>query len=132
MDRIPFTTWEETHANFQVTLPTTFNFGRDVVDAWAKSRPASHCLIWQNDREQKRSFTWSEMSELTNRCAAALSALGVRKGDRVIVMLPRIPEWQIAMVGCFKLGAIPIPCIEMLTAKDIAYRSVVIAARAPE
>jgi hypothetical protein len=42
--------------------------------------------------------------------------------DRVIVLLPRIPEWQISMVACLKAGAIPIPCIEMLTAKDIAFR----------
>jgi len=46
----------------------------------------------------------------------------VKRGDRVIVMLPRLPQWQIAMVGCAKLGAVPVPCIEMLTAKDVAYR----------
>ena len=37
-------------------------------------------------------------------------------------MLPRLPEWQIAMVGAIKLGAIPIPCIDMLTPGDVAYR----------
>jgi acyl-coenzyme A synthetase/AMP-(fatty) acid ligase len=46
----------------------------------------------------------------------------VRRGERVIVMLPRIAAWQVAMLGCMKLGAIPIPCIEMLTGKDLAYR----------
>ena len=122
MERIPFTSWEEAHTRFRVELPETFNFGRDVVDAWAAARPDAECLIWQNDSGEERRFTWHQMRQLTNRCANALAGAGVSKGDRVVVMLPRIPEWQIAMVACFKLGAVPIPCIEMLTQKDVAYR----------
>ncbi|MEL6622420.1 MAG: AMP-binding protein [Pseudomonadota bacterium] len=123
MERIPFTTWEETRARFQLDVPETFNFGRDVVDDWAETKPDALCLIWQNDHGADLRYTWAEMRRLTNQFANALTSAGVGKGDRVIIMLPRIPEWQIAMVACFKMGAIPIPCIEMLTEKDIAYRA---------
>ncbi|MGE0205294.1 MAG: acyl-CoA synthetase [Hyphomicrobiaceae bacterium] len=120
--KIPFMTWRSTHSAFAWEVPQTFNFGRDVVDDWARRRPQSLCLVWQNDKGTERRFTWAEMSALTDRFASALAAAGIAKGDRVIVMLPRIPEWHIAMVGCAKIGAIPIPCIEMLTEKDVAYR----------
>ncbi|MFZ4807270.1 MAG: acyl-CoA synthetase [Hyphomicrobiaceae bacterium] len=120
--KVPFTTYEETYGKFRWELPATFNYGRDVVDDWAARTPDRDCLIWQDDAGRERRFTWAEMRALTNRFANALTRAGIGKGDRVIVMLPRIPSWQIALVGCTKVGAIPIPCIEMLTEKDVAYR----------
>ena len=122
MERVPFTTYDETRARFRWALPSTFNYGRDVVDAWAQQHPDRTCLVWEDDQGGARTFTWAQMAAETDRFANALAARGVGRGDRVIVMLPRIPEWQVAMVGCIKLGAIPIPCIEMLTEKDVAYR----------
>ena len=47
---------------------------------------------------------------------------GIRRGDRVLVMLPRVPAWWIEMLGLIRLGAVPIPATTLLTAKDIAYR----------
>ena len=104
-------------------LPATFNFGGDVVDRWAED-PAKLAIIWTSGEGATRRLTFGDVKLASNRLANALADGGVRRGDRVVVMLPRIPEWQIAMVACFKLGAVPIPCITMLTAKDIAYRAV--------
>lgn len=108
--------------NFEWQLTDTFNFGRDVVDAIAHSEPGKLALIWcdQSGREQR--FTFGDISRRSSQLAAFLTAEGIRRGDRVLVMLPRLPHWQIAMVGCLKLGAVPIPCIEMLTARDVRYR----------
>lgn len=117
-----FTTYEDTRRAFRWQVPTDFNFGRDVVDAHAERRPDAHCLVWRDEAGAVRRFTWAEMSRLTDRFAALLLAAGLGKGDRIVVMLPRIPAWHIALVGCTKVGVIPIPCIEMLTEKDIAYR----------
>lgn len=108
-------------ASFRWQVPETFNFGADVVDRIAREADGP-ALIWANAAGEEKRFSFSDMSRLTARFASALAARGIGKGDRVLVMLPRIPEWQIAMVGCLKLGAVPIPAIEMLTAKDIAYR----------
>lgn len=106
---------------FAWNVPETFNFASDVVDHWAKVNDGP-CLIWENEAGETRSYTFSEMSLLTKKLASALAAQGIRKGDRVLVVMPRIPEWQIAMVAVMRIGAVPIPGIEMLTARDVEYR----------
>ncbi|MFQ5959286.1 MAG: acyl-CoA synthetase [Alphaproteobacteria bacterium] len=113
--------YHETCRTFDWNLPETFNFGADVVDRYAREveRPA---LIWCNAAGAERRFTFADIKRLSDRFAHGLAEGGVRKGDRVVVMLPRLPEWQVAMVACFKLGAVAVPCIDMLTGRDLAYR----------
>jgi acyl-coenzyme A synthetase/AMP-(fatty) acid ligase len=113
--------YAETARNFVLAIPETFNFGHDVVDAQAarRDKPA---LIWCNAQGQERHFNFSDIRRISNQYANLLTRHGLKKGDRVIVMLPRIPEWQLAIVACMKIGAIPIPCIEMLTSKDVEFR----------
>ncbi|HEX7969846.1 MAG TPA: AMP-binding protein [Stellaceae bacterium] len=121
MQRTPLIDYDTAHREFAWEIPASFNFGADVVDRYAED-PARLALIWCDAAGREERYTFAEISELSNRCANALAEAGVKAGDRVLVMLPRIPQWQIAMVGCLKLGAIPIPSIEMLTEGDIAYR----------
>jgi acyl-coenzyme A synthetase/AMP-(fatty) acid ligase len=113
--------YHETCRTFDWNLPETFNFGTDVVDRYAREaeRPA---LIWCDAAGAERRFTFADIKRLSDRLAGGLAEGGVLKGDRVVVMLPRVPEWQIAMIACFKLGAVAVPCIDMLTARDLAYR----------
>ena len=113
--------YERTFARHALETPVTFNFGTDVVDAWARDR-ARLALIWCDAEGNERRLTFDEVARAGNRVANRLASRGVAKGDRVIVMLPRIPEWQIALTACLKLGAVPIPCITMLTERDVAYR----------
>ncbi|MGI9383936.1 MAG: acyl-CoA synthetase [Methyloligellaceae bacterium] len=107
---------------FRWDTPATFNFGADVVDRLARDGDGL-ALIWQNEAGDLEEFNFSEMARLSDRFANVLAGRGVGKGDRIIVMLPRIPQWQVAVVGALKLGAVPIPCIEMLTARDLDYRA---------
>ncbi len=107
--------------NFKWDIPATFNFATDVVDYHAQNDDGQ-ALIWANDAGDNATFTFSQMSDASKKFAGVLATLGIRKGDRVLVMLPRIPEWQIALLGALRIGAVPIPCIEMLTDKDLAYR----------
>ena len=115
------TDYAATCRDFDWRLPERFNFGVDVVDAFG-SDPTREALIWCNAAGEERRFTFAEISKLSNRLANVLANGGIRKGDRVLVMLPRIAQWQIAMVACLKLGAVAVPCIEMLTARDVVYR----------
>lgn len=108
-------------ASFRWDIPETFNFGTDVIDRWARERNGP-ALIWENEAGEERAYSYSDLSLLSNRLANVLRSRGVTKGDRVIVMLPRLPEWFISMIAVMKIGAVPIPCIEMLTARDIEYR----------
>lgn len=107
--------------DFALELPPSFNFGRDVVDAQAE-RNDKPALIWCNEAGEERRFRFSDIKRQSNQLANLLTRQGLRKGDRILILMPRLPEWQISMVACLKIGAIPIPCIEMLTPKDIAYR----------
>ena len=118
----PLDDYAATRDAFTWDLPESFNFGGDVIDRWAQD-PEHLALIWCNADGAEERYTYADIAALTNRLANALKDAGIGKGDRVIVMLPRIPAWQIAMVACMKLGAVPIPCISMLTAKDIVYRA---------
>jgi acyl-coenzyme A synthetase/AMP-(fatty) acid ligase len=113
--------YQETYESFRWEVPFRFNFGRDVVDRWADDSTRL-ALIWCDETGAERRFTFADVSRLSSCFANLLQSLGIAKGDRILIMLPRLPEWQIAMVGCIKLGAIPIPCIDMLTSGDVAYR----------
>jgi len=110
------------YAEFAWDIPARFNFGVDVVDKWAAEKPDHLALVWADDKGTERRFTFDDIRVLSNRFANYLASKGISKGDRVVVMLPRIPEWQIAVVGCTKLGAVPIPSVTMLTRKDMDYR----------
>ncbi|NYT22758.1 AMP-binding protein [Alcaligenaceae bacterium] len=113
--------YEATRASFRWQVPERFNFATDVVDHHAGNGDGL-ALIWADAQGREQRFRFSDISRLSMRAAAALAARGIGKGDIVVVMTPRIPEWQIAMVACLRLGAVAIPCIEMLTAKDLAFR----------
>jgi acyl-coenzyme A synthetase/AMP-(fatty) acid ligase len=123
MNEPNMTDYDLTRREFRLDVPEYFNFGFDVVDRWARSHPDKLALLAVDERgENPTRLTFSDVSAASNRFANALSKLGVRKGDRVLVMLPRIPEWYVAVVGMIKLGVIPIPTTVQCTGKDIEYR----------
>jgi acyl-coenzyme A synthetase/AMP-(fatty) acid ligase len=118
---MPSQPYEKMRAAFSWRIPEFFNFGVDVVDRNAREADGP-ALIWENAAGDSAAYRFSDIARLTNKLANALRARGIRKGDRLIVMLPRIPAWPISMVAALKIGAVPIPCIEMLTAGDLAFR----------
>src|SRR5690606_38805033 len=125
--------YQRLRAEYRRSIPDTFNFGTDVVDAWASDKArdaAAPALICCNGDGRERRYGFSEIAALTDRLAAALQRRGIGKGDRVLVMLPRIPDWQIAMVAVLMLGPIDIHRVTMLTEKDLAYRLANSGARA--
>jgi acyl-coenzyme A synthetase/AMP-(fatty) acid ligase len=107
---------------FRWDVPEVFNFGRDVVDRLAvdPDRPA---LFWRSASGGERRLTFADVARESNRFAQLLRSLDVRPGQPVIIMLPRIPEWHIALVGTLKAGALAIPSSTILRPKDIAYRA---------
>ena len=100
-----------------------FNFARDVVEAWARSTPDAPALWWiGEDGRGEVKLTFAQLSQQCRRAASLFSTLGIRCGDRVLVMLPRVPQWWVAMLGLTRLGAVPIPGTCLLTTRDISYR----------
>ena len=109
-------------ATFKIEVPEYFNFGFDVVDAWAKKDRNKLAMIWANQHGEEKKLSFLDMSNLSNQAANVLLKYGINKGDRVLIMLPRIPEWWIFVVALIKLGAVFCPCPTMLTPRDIKYR----------
>src|SRR4029077_20959845 len=84
-------------ANFRWAVPEEFNFGA-LVDAWATDRSRG-ALYWENEAGQTARLTFWDVKQASNRMMNALAGLGVRRGDPVLIMLPRVPAWHVAMVG---------------------------------
>ncbi len=100
-----------------------FNFARHVLDHWARSRPqglALWCVNAQTGREEK--FTFRDIARLSRQAANFLACCGIGQADRVLIMLPRVPQWWIAMLGLIRLGAVPVPATLLLTERDVGYR----------
>ena len=113
--------YERTYANFEWETPERFNFGRDVVDRWAaEDRPA---MIWLGVNGDEQRLSFGDFSRLSNRFAGAMRDLGIRRGDRVMVLLGKIPEWHAVLTGLLKLGAIAIPCAPQLRVGDLKFRA---------
>jgi acetyl-CoA synthetase/medium-chain acyl-CoA synthetase len=100
----------------------TFNFAYDIVARWAELRPRERALWCADEDGREQCFTFAELSDQFHRAAHLFHQAGIRRGDRVLVMLPRIPMWWIGMLGLIRLGAVPIPATTLLTPKDITYR----------
>jgi medium-chain acyl-CoA synthetase len=117
---VPGRRYEDLVAGFSWQVPEEFNFGA-LVDAWATDR-SRVALYWEDEAGHTARLTFWDLRQASNRAMNALAALGVGRGDPVLVMLPRVPAWHVAMLAGLKLGALVIPCTTTLRAKDIAYR----------
>ncbi len=120
--RISFDSYEDFRDNFKITIPHDFNFAYDVVDAWAKNEPDKIALIWCDDAGNKKTFTFLEISQLSQKIAHSLNKKGIGKGDIVMCLLRRRWEYWIVATALCRIGATIIPATIQLTAHDIEYR----------
>jgi len=116
------TDYEAERRDFHLDVPAYFNFATDVIGRWAQD-PGKLAMLWIGQNGEERSITFAEFAEGSNRAAHAFIQLGMQKGDRVMVMLPRIPQWWESVPGLMKIGAIAIPCTTLLTPRDIEHRA---------
>ena len=117
-----FASYDDFMANFELIVPENFNFGYDVVDAWAEIAPQKVCLTWTDEHGAFRSFTYADMKACTDSTAAFFASLGIGRGDRVMLMLKRRYHFWFAIIALHKLGAVAIPATHLLTPHDIEYR----------
>lgn len=102
--------------------PDNFNFGYDVVDTLAKECPDKRALVWCNVDEEEHIFTFSDIQKGSNRMANVFRNAGIKRGDRVMLILKRHYEYWFAAVALHKIGAVMIPATHMLTVSDYVYR----------
>ena len=99
-----------------------FNFAFDVVDALAAKEPGKLAMLHLDRNKVERRFTFGDMSKLSSRAANYFYSLGIRKGDRVMLVLRRNYQFWISIIALHKLGAIAIPATDQLLQKDFEYR----------
>lgn len=118
-----FSDFDDFKANYKLIVPDNFNFGYDIVDAWAEKEPNKRALLWTNDQGECREFTFGEMKKYTDQTAAYFQSLDIGKGDIVMAILKRRFEFWFTIVALHKIGAIIIPATHLLTKKDLIYRN---------
>ena len=108
--------------NGQPIVPENFNFAYDVIDVIARETPDKPAILWTNDNGERKTFSFRDLSELSNAAANFLLSRGIKRGDAVLLFLRRRWEYWVLMMAMHKLGVIPIPSTNQLKAHDIEYR----------
>ena len=122
LPQIEFESYEEFKGKFTINVPEDFNFGYDVVDAWADAEPEKRALVWVNEEGEEHVFTFTDIKAMSNQVAHFFRSLGLKKGDVVMMIQRRRWEYWICATALHKLGVILIPATLQLTKKDIVYR----------
>ena len=103
-------------------IPENFNFAFDVLDALEEKIPEKRCMMWLSNTHEEREFTFKQMAEESRRTANYLTSLGIKKGDRVMLVLRRHYQFWFVITALHRIGAVAIPASNLLTKKDFEYR----------
>ena len=99
-----------------------FNFAFDIVDEIAKKAPEKLAMLHIDKNKVERRFTFNDMKRASNQCANYFKSLGIKKGDRVMLVLKRHYQFWYAILALHKLGAVAIPATNLLQEHDFDYR----------
>ena len=122
LSRTEYSSYEDLYNNFKITIPDDFNFAYDVVDEYAQAEPKREALVWCDDEDESHIFTFKDLSLASQRTANFLVEQGIKKGDRVMLILRRRYEFWFFLLALHRIGAIAIPATNMLAAEDLEYR----------
>ena len=100
----------------------TYNFAFDTVDAIARREPEKLAMVHVADDLTERRFTFKDMKDASSQSANYFKSLGIKRGDRVMLVLKRHYQFWFAILGLHKLGAIAIPATNQLMEHDFVYR----------
>ena len=117
-----FLSYEDFNKNFRLKKPASFNFAFDVVDRLGQEDPERMALVWTDPEGAQKRYTFKQMMEESNQVANYFSALGIKKGDVVMLVLKRHFEFWPTIMALHKLGAVTVPATHLLTKKDVVYR----------
>jgi benzoate-CoA ligase family protein len=115
--------YEREFKNWKWKIPVDYNIGYDCVDKHTKTKNKNKvALYWEDAEANSDKFTYSDMKIQTDKFGNVLRNLGIKKGDRFLIRLPNLPEFQISFLGGVKIGAVPIPSSVMFKAHEVEYR----------
>ncbi len=99
-----------------------FNFAFDIVDAVANKAPDKLAMLHLDKNKVERRFTYNDMKRASNQCANYFKSLGIKRGDRVMLILKRHYQFWFSILALHKLGAVAIPATNLLQEHDLDYR----------
>ena len=99
-----------------------FNFAFDIVDKMAEKEPDKLAMLWVSKHHEEKRFTFNDMKRMSNKTANYFKSLGIKRGDRVMLILKRHYQFWFAILALHKLGAIVIPATNLLMEHDLDYR----------
>ena len=108
-------------SEFVWDVPTYFNIGVDVCDKWADD-PDRLALMYRRRDGSRRDYSFAQIKRLSNRFANVMRRHGIRRGDRVGILLPQSPETAIAHVATYKMGGIAVPLFTLFGVDALEYR----------
>ena len=100
----------------------SFNFAFDVVDGLARRKPEKLAMLHVDRQKQERYFTFLDMSRYSSRAANYFQSLGIKRGDRVLLILKRHYQFWFAILGLHKIGAVALLASNQMMEHDLAYR----------
>jgi len=118
-----FVSYEDFSENYKIKVPENFNFAYNIMDEYARLEPERTAMVWCDDHGNDRIFSFAMLKKYSDKTANMLREAGIRKGDRVMLILRRRYEVYLAILALAKIGAIYIPSSNQLTEKDIVYRN---------
>lgn len=120
--RDSFVSLEDAQKNYKITCPDNFNFAYDVIDVLGREKPDKLALLWVSRDGEERRFSFADMMRYSNKAANLFSQYGIKKGDRVLLVLKRSYLFWFCMLGLHKIGAVAVQATNMLVEKDYVYR----------
>lgn len=113
--------YDAIHSAFRWQVPAWFNMGRDCCGQWAADRNR-FALYWEDESGLTAAYTFWDIQQRANQLSNALAALGVKRGDRVALILPQRPEMAVAYIALFQMGAIALPLSHLFGPDALEYR----------
>ncbi len=113
--------YEELYKSFRWHVPEHYNIAHACCGQWAGDR-ARFALYWEDESGAQAAYSFWDIQAAANRLSNALAALGVKRGDRVALMLPQRPETAIAYIAIFQMGAIALPLSHLFGPDALEYR----------
>src|ERR671937_431671 len=113
--------YAELYRSYRWRVPQRYNIAAACCGQWATER-SRFALYWEDEAGASAAYSFWDIQMAANRLSNALAALGVKRGDRVAIILPQRPETAIAYMAIFQIGAIALPLSHLFGPEALEYR----------
>lgn len=117
-----YATYDDFNKKFRITRPESFNFAYDIADAIAQEEPERLAVLWTDETGACIRYTFGQLKEESDKAANLFKSMGIKKGDKVMLILRRHLQFWPIIMALHKIGAIAVPATHLLTEKDVVYR----------